>query len=558
LIPGPHGARAGRLLAGLLLAPAALLLASAPARANCTPTRQISGSHTWQYVNCSVVDLDQLRAPGPGGAGGLPNNGDMYCVPTSAMDWMVYLAKWGYIPTIPNFPIPIPPNKDWTDSANFNEMSRYLHLMGNFMGTTPTGGTGGSGLVNGVDTWLLLNAIKGKTTPLPGIVKVFQQVTNYNPDPNAMGEDAASGALVMVNIGFYDSDGNRTGGHEVVLQQGSNNDHSSVVIHVMDPNDPKIEDHVQSPYTPEQWTLFPRAGGGWSITTGPPGVSYGTPRYDGYSAIEPEYVFSSDAPAMIVDRPFVFGESTVHPRQASRFKLQGTGPVLDFAIAPEGFEEPYIARGSSQIRQVDALDGTVSPLADGPAGAAHLAFGGPTQTLFVSGASQLVGLDRTGHQIASAKLAHTLDALAFDDHGGRLVGISAAQRRLTFYSPELHTLGSIGVPARMLAGRGALSLDVSRAGVVLIHRDGQPAIGVIKTANGKLNFRTERLFGVSNPRGLAVDDRNHLFFDVRGHLAELLANGHPVKGSVFDGMPAAGIVHVARSYSNAPSGVLFQ
>jgi hypothetical protein len=39
---------------------------------------------------------------------------------------------------------------------------------------------------------------------------------------------------------------------------------------------------------------------------------------------------------------------------------------------------------------------------------------------------------------------------------------------------------------------------------------------------------------------------------------ELLANGRRAKGSVFDGMPAASIVHVARNYSNAPANVTFQ
>jgi hypothetical protein len=63
---------------------------------------------------------------------------------------------------------------------------------------------------------------------------------------------------------------------------------------------------------------------------------------------------------------------------------------------------------------------------------------------------------------------------------------------------------------------------------------------------------------VNNPRGLAVDDRNHLFFDVHGRLIELLANGHAAKGSIFDGMPATGIVHVTRDYSNAPADALFQ
>jgi hypothetical protein len=550
--------RAHRLLLVCWLVPAALLVPGA-ARASCTPTRQILGLHHWRYENCSVADLDQLRAAGPGG-GALANNGADYCVPTSAMDWMVWLAKWGYIPTIPNFPLPIPPNKDWTDPTNFNQMSRYLKLMGAFMGTNPTGGTNGDGLVNGVDAWLALNAIKGHTTPVPGVVKVFQQVQNYDPDPNAMGEDAAAGGLVMVNIGFYDSSGNRTGGHEVVLQQGSNNGNDgNVVVDVMDPNDPRQEDHVQSPFTPEQWNIYPLSAGGWGVVTGPPGVDYGIPRYEGYSAIEPELVFSSDAPTMIADRPFSFTEATDHPRQAQRFKLPGGQPVLDFAIAPEGFQEPFVQAGNNQIWQVNTLDGTTTKLAAGPAGAAHLTFGGPTQTLFVSGTRQIVALDRSGRAVASIKLTHPLDAVAFDDHAGRLVALSTAQRRLYFFSRTLHRQGSIAVPAGFLAGRRAASIAVSKTGAIWIHRDGQGAMTVINPlASTRLRFRTVKLVGVAQPRGLAIDDHNHLFVDVAGHLVELLPSGRPVTNSIFAGMPASSIVHVSRNYSNAPANAQFQ
>jgi hypothetical protein len=542
-----------------------LTLAAGPAQASCTPIHQVTNHTTWSYANCSVADLDQLRSPSSQGFGGLPNNGAYYCVPTSAMDWMVWLSKWGYIPTIPNSPLPIPANKDWTDPSNFNQMSRYLHLMGSFMNTGATTGTDGDGLVQGIDDWLLFNAIKGHVTPIPGVVKVFQQVTHYDPDPNAMGLAAASGSLVMVSIGFYDSSGNRHGGHDVVLRSDGNvGNAGDFEVTVMDPNDPKVEDHVQSPYTPEPWHIFPIGPAppeeisGWAIDSSQAETQYGSgAHFDGYSAIEPEIVFTADAPKLIADWPFQFVESRNHPRLARQFKLPGTRPILDFAVAPEGSEEPYVQAGSNAIWRVDALDGTTSRFADGPRGAAHLAFGGPTQTLFAAGTSQLVALDRSGRQITSAKLAHPLDGLAFDDHAGRLVAISAAQRRISFYSTDLRNLGSIRVPAALLAGRGAVSLAVSRTGAILVHRDGRPAIGVIRTA-GKRSFRTERLAGVANPRGLAVDDRNHLFFDVRGHLVELLANGRRAKGSVFDGMPAASIVHVARNYSNAPANVTFQ
>lgn len=546
-----------------LLVTAAVLFTATSARASCTPIRKAHGSHNWQYVNCTMADVDQERTPGPHGGGGLPNSGLDYCVPTSAMDTMVWLSKWGYIPTLPGpLPIPAPPNKDWTAPSNFNQMTSLLRLMGKFMHTGATTGTVDDGLTDGVDTWLALNAIRGRTTSVPVVVKFFQSVTNYDADPNAMGLDAASGALVMVNIGFYNSDGDRTGGHEVVFQQGKSNGHGNIVIHVMDPNDPKALDHVQSPYSPEEWNIFASSSSsGWSVNTSTTGhTDYGVVTFDGYSAIEPEYVFSADAPKMIVDRPFALTESLKHPRQARQLKLPGGRPVVDFAVAPEGFTEPYLQAGSDEVWQVNTLDGTATKFAAGPAEAAHLAYGGPTQTLFVSGAKQLVALDRAGRRVGSANLAHSLDALAFDDRTDRLVGLSAAQHRVYYFSTALGSLGSAPIPAGLLAGRGAVSLAIAPSGALVIHRDGQAevAVGSPAVASTSSGFREVKLAGVTQPRGLSVDDRGHLFFSVRGRLVELLANGRPVAGSVFDGMPAAAVVHVARNYSNVPAGVSFQ
>jgi hypothetical protein len=209
---------------------------------------------------------------------------------------------------------------------------------------------------------------------------------------------------------------------------------------------------------------------------------------------------------------------------------------------------------------VNTLDAKATKFAPGPADAAHLTYGGPTQTLFVSGAKQLVALDRSGRRVGSVNLAHSLDALAFDDRTGRLVGLSTAQHRVYYLSTDLKGLGSATIPAGLLSGRGRVSIAIAPSGALVIHRDGQAevAVGSPAVASTSSGFREVKLAGVAQPGGLSVDDRGHLFFSVRGRLVELLANGRPVAGSVFDGMPAAGVVHVARNYSNAPAGVSFQ
>jgi hypothetical protein len=539
---------------GLLVA-LGILVPAAPAQA-CTTHHSFATfiflPVSSNYADCSVADLDQRRTA-LDGVGGLPNNGEMYCVPTSSMDWMVWLSKFGYV-------FGLPPNTDWTKPSNFDEMSSYLMLMGALMGTTPTGGTGGSGFTAGLQAWLALNT-EGRAVapPLPFVENVYQRVANYSPDPNQMGVDAASGALVMVNVGFYNKDGKRTGGHEVAYQQGITNQTStSITIHVMDPNNPPINDHVQSPYHADKWVLKPAGGGLWSVNDSM--YNSTSTKYDGWTEIDPELVFSFDAPTITIDAPFRLVASTKHPRFARRLPLLGNAPVVDLAVAPLGFTEPFLRAGSNTIFAVNRLTGKTTRYALGPVGASHLTYGGPARTLFVAGTHQLVALAPNKQTIASLQLAQPIDALAYDNHDQRLVALIAAQDRVEFLSPSLQVLGSAPVPASLLAGEGAFSLAVGSDGALFIHRNGQPTVATAAPATqpNAITFSTVTLQDAPNALGLTVDDRGHLLVSSNGRLVELLANGQPAPNSFFTGMPAGAIVRVSRSFSNAPSNISFQ
>jgi hypothetical protein len=543
----------------------------APAPA-CTPERSYNFfGLSSNYQNCSLVGLHQARTS-VDGAGGLPDNGNDYCVPTSAMDWIVWLANFGYLN--PTFGVggPLPAHTDWTNPANFNFMTNHISLMGLLMGTSATSGTSNSGLVSGIESWLHLGEFG-----LPVNVNTYQSVKNYPANPNQMGVAAADGALVMVHIATYtyDQQGNkllRTGGHMVAYQQGVTEASSSTAtIHVMDPLDPAYADHVQLPYHADEWVLTPGANvfsghGLWSISRG--GVSIPGQFYDGYTEITPEQVYSIDARRMVVDTPFRFVASHRHPRAARRLRLRiGTG-VLDFAVAPEGFAEPFLRADSNTIFQVNRLTGETTRYAEGPVGASHLIYGGPAETLFVAGRHELIALNRRGRTIASLRLAHPIDALAYDDHAGRLVALLGAAHRVEFLSRSLRVLGSVEMSASLLAGKGAIALAVGPNGRLFIHDDGQPMVATAApTATGttstnfsadKPRFTTMRLHDAPGAVGLAVDDRGHLFVSSHGRLVELLANGEPAPHSYFTGMPAAGIVRLSGSFSNAAPSTSFQ
>ena len=58
--------------------------------------------YTYSFHRYDVPDLDQYRSSSADSTiPGLPNNGAMYCVPTSAVNWMAYIANHGYPFIIP-------------------------------------------------------------------------------------------------------------------------------------------------------------------------------------------------------------------------------------------------------------------------------------------------------------------------------------------------------------------------------------------------------------------------------------------------------------------------
>jgi hypothetical protein len=505
-----------------------------------------------------VPDLDQRRFPDSAGKGGLPNGGKFYCIPTVSMDWLVYLAGKGYMVA--------PPVKNWLASANFNEMSSYIKLLGGMMETDPSSGTDQDGLESGLGSWFYLFE-KGKTLGSPYVLKVFRVGERFDPSPGGMAVAAINGALVIVHVGYYAAAPvigfYRTGGHALALVQASGKLFaSSATIGVSNPEDKSDNDHVQSGYQTDFLTLekktvqvglFPTVPLMYWSLNGLPTTK--DAHYDGYTTIEPEVVFTDPDDAIVLDQPGNFNRPRGRRQPPRAFKISN-GPVVDLAVAPEGFVHPYLRQGSDTIWQLDTVTGQTSRLAEGPEGASRLMFGGRVPTLFVIGRNELVAFDRAGNRLHSAPLRDSLDAIAYDDRARRLVALSLSARRLFFFSEGLRPRGSRALSSTVLAGDGGPAVAVTRGGTVLVHRDGESSVAAVPT-RGTARPRVIALRGVRNPQGMTVDDRGHMFVAENGRLVDFLPNGARIARSPFNGMPAERFVHVSRSWTNlSPRTVL--
>ena len=80
----------------------------------------------WRFEITNVPDLDQKRSA-------LPNNGLVYCVPTSAINWAAYFANHG-LPALPPGP------GDWEDQSRYDDATGAIIAVSAIMFTDPNGG----------------------------------------------------------------------------------------------------------------------------------------------------------------------------------------------------------------------------------------------------------------------------------------------------------------------------------------------------------------------------------------------------------------------------------
>ncbi|TVQ59150.1 MAG: hypothetical protein EA379_11880 [Phycisphaerales bacterium] len=197
----------------LAKAAAVLLAAIAAPASTANIYGQYFGPNQYYWRVMHMPDFDQRRALGCTGRVGLPNNGAMYCVPTSTINLAAYVANRGY----PNV---IPGADTWSvdTQARYNAISNSLTTLGFVMGTQPQTGSGGGTVATGT--------LRGKKAVFPGAQFAITQVlaTNlYAPRVQDIAFAGMSGSLVNLAYGRYEylSTGagqfiqRRTGGHMV-------------------------------------------------------------------------------------------------------------------------------------------------------------------------------------------------------------------------------------------------------------------------------------------------------------------------------------------------------
>ncbi|MFD7613065.1 hypothetical protein [Streptomyces sp. NPDC059828] len=209
------------LVCGMLAAsPLALAPTAVAATGGCTTTTVVDSGTAWSYRACRLPDIDQRRA-------GLPNDGRMYCLPTSTLNAMFWLDQHGY----PNL---LTGDYDPTSSAavHYDEVTAKLRRMGALAETDPATGTGRSDAVDAVNDLIeekgyedVLEADWESLDDEDAVSRRIVELTRNGRD------------LLIASVGRYDRDGDRVSGHAVTVVGASGSVAGNHRIAIHDPAD---------------------------------------------------------------------------------------------------------------------------------------------------------------------------------------------------------------------------------------------------------------------------------------------------------------------------------
>jgi len=525
----------------------------------------LPGTTAPSYAFCypGVPDLDQTRNIG---GNVLPGSGEMYCAPTSAVDWMVNLYNEGITNVIPP-----PPNGNQYD---YNYDTNLIDQMGSaaYMQTDPVNGTYGgpfqSGVINWLNTYLPsvpynVNFIQGSSASAPPLLSDMANAVVNN----------SGGGLTDISavIGWYCSNKDpnnpgavyRCGGHVVPLTAAWRNLH--VLPHgfvgINDPDWPGVVGPPQSAFTTNVYSTSEAQLSVASCPSGGPcpgtatvtqtmtqlvGYSGGNAYFDGALEMVPSFVLSYDGSQLLG----AWAPKGLEIRHKACLECL----VRDLAIHSLGRDADYLVDHSDSIYRWDPISKQVKEIAT-VLGAHRLAAGGYDDDLYVDALHVVVRLNRRGELVARSELRQS-DAIAFDEFTQTLVSLSRATQTVTRFSIDFHKRADVKLEADVCEGSPAdapVRLSVSEtSGEIWVRCDGSSTAA--RVAGGRI-LRV-RLADTEGATGLFVNGQGHILVSVDQHLVEFDGSGKRVKSSYLSGLSTGRDFQLSRSVSNVDPKLL--
>lgn len=557
-----------------------LWAAAAPGAVYATYTN--SNLFTWRVTG--MVDFDQRRSA-VSGRPGLPNNGNMYCAPTAALNIAAYAATHGY-PLLP------PGSQNWQSNATsiYNAATSNIQLMGSFMGTHATEGTKG-GLGSGAVTWFEI--IGGGQFDV-----VYRRVgAGHDCTAKRLGLRGVDGALVAFAYGRYVPQSTnpgsshyntlieRTGGHVVTLNRVDING-ASQRIKYRDPASDganSSQSQFETKVMPIETTLVMRLGAPMLMSELMTGANDGIRRFiDSYIAVFPRYGLTqgstADAPSLkkIVPTPF---RPAVGVQESTIPLPAGIGPILDIESTGDGSAHLLLLGAGASfpagLYSVDPIDFTFTQVA---------ALAAPKK-MSMSRFDELYVIDgnllrRYNCRVSPPTLmntggvgtGNTADALDYSDSSDEVFVLSKTTNLIVRVPRSLFTVGgppTDALPTALPAIQGVASMAVnSKDGSILLAGDGSvrvsrltrsPTAGILQLHSGfDAPFNPKALhYGNEGDASVFGDGSVRQYRLVTGATVVWA----PVNDSPWIGVPVGPIMHMSRSrtdYDGSEEGPQFR
>jgi len=415
-----------------LLAAGGALAISIGASANITIS--YASPTNYSYKITKVPDFDQRRSA-------LVGNGGAFCVPTSAINWMAYIANHGY----PN----LDPGTGWWQAASmYDAATAAINEQAFLMNTSGTNGTVLTGAVTGMTAWFSDSPYAGSFV----VLGVNDSALTWTLG-TTLAHHALLKRLVIPRIGWYDSAGGialvRDGGHCVSLTLAVRSG-TSLTLGFNDPASDNDNLHVQSPFTRENYSivnLFRTLDGGPGRTVSRI-LNYGNGYIDGYRAIVPIFGLTTSPNSLTLNFNSFAGFGSEPPANSS---LALNFPAQNIAISHD-LLSAYVHTNQGSITQTANVSKH------------NLATGAVTDLITVGGSITSIAVGRKGpiYLLAPAGLickpTHDPDApiqvvtppgvsaaIAYDDANDHVILLDTNSKRLYRYPDQI--VNPFGVPA---------------------------------------------------------------------------------------------------------------
>ncbi|MGE3108463.1 MAG: GC-type dockerin domain-anchored protein [Phycisphaerales bacterium] len=521
--------------------------------AACLLVAGIAGSASAQcnIFRNGIPDFDQRRSA-------LPNNGGMYCVPTSAINQMAYIANHG-VPGLLSGP------RNWQSQTNYSYVSSQIAFMGGLMGTDPFDGTYGNPGENGLRTFVQTRA--------PGKFTIIHYYGDYTISPLFF--HTILGRLVNVCYGYYPVSNNRyyrDGGHCVSLTGLIDYCSDDYRLRMRNPADDSDNLATQSAFS----SLYSDASSQFFVDTNGNihnrirlwdlGVNSTTRRYlDSYFVINPLVCLSGGLSNTEFTLHFpvqVFGLTP----PSSNHTAPEPDTIVDVEFDPQQLNA-YIVTSQiipreQKVYRYELATGNMTELfaANTTLRVCTSRFG---DVFIVGDGSVRKYYDRGGNFGLLQELPTTdsFDAIEYDDTRDELVGVTAAGRLVRLHADL--TQGGFDEPLPGgVAPAGSTSLAIDEATQrYLICGSSAPTVWSCELIPGSPRLRIQASWLLpANPTSLRRTEDGSLVYIANNQMNEVVPSAAgggwvPRAGSILSGLPAARTLALARSRSNLVQGV---